>query len=133
MPATGRDRLLAADADCSHLTPVSGLLADGPKACDELRTSSDDASSRPCRRRRRRAVADTAIAGTPIATATARASQEKGDPKRDQQERADQVKHPDGDEPEVLGDAERTDDDECEREDSHDLLQANVRRWVRKD
>jgi len=91
---------------------------------------SDDASSRPCRRRLRRAVADTAIAGAPIAAAAAWASQENGDAKCDQQERADQVKHPDGDEPEVLGDAERTDDDECDREDSHDLLQANVRGWV---
>jgi hypothetical protein len=40
------------------------------------------------------------------------------------------VKHADGDEAKVLGDAERADDDECEREDSHDLQMSDVRGLV---
>ena len=130
MAASGRDHLFAVDAASSHSILVDGLLAEGPSPNREPRMLSDDASSQPGRWRLRRAVADTAIAGAPTAAATAWASQEKGHAKGDQQDRADKVKHPDGDEAEVLGDAERTDDDKCNREDSHDLLQANVRGWV---
>jgi hypothetical protein len=76
MSAFGRDYLFAVDADSSHSILVDGLLAEVPRASGELRMLSDDASSQPGRRWLRRAVADTAIAGAPIAAATAWASQE---------------------------------------------------------
>ena len=66
------------------------------------------------------------MANAPIAAAATREAQEKRNAQCDQQERADQVQHPDGDEAEVLGDADRTDDDEGDGKDSHDLLQVNV-------
>jgi hypothetical protein len=91
---------------------------------------SDDVSSQPGGRRLRRAVAATAIAGAPVTTATAWASQEKCHAECDQQKRADEVKHADGDEAKVLGDADRADDDECDREDSHDLQQSEVKGLV---
>ena len=84
------------------------------------------ASSHSSGRRLRRAVGATAIAGAPIAAATAWASHEKCHAECDEQQRADEVKHAEGDEAKVLGDAERADDDECEREDSHDPHMSDV-------
>lgn len=91
---------------------------------------SDVASNRPGIRRLGRAVAATTIAHAPIAVAAAWASQEECHAECDQQERADEVKHADGDEAKVLGNAERADDDECDREDSHDLQQSEVKGLV---
>ena len=120
---------LKLNGSCQPEAAVSGISFAAVAASGELRMLSVNASGLPGRWRLRRAV-DTAMTGAPIATAMARASQEKGRTKCDQQERADQVKHPDGDESEVPGDAERTNDDECDRENSHDLLQAKVSGWV---
>jgi len=59
---------------------VAGIQSNG-----ELRLLSDDESSRPGGRWLRRAVASTAIAGAPIAAATAWASEEKCHAECDQQ------------------------------------------------
>ena len=67
---------------------------------------SGHASSHPGGRRLRRARAATAIAGAPIAAAAVRAAEEKGHAECDQQERADEVEYADGDEAQVLRDAE---------------------------
>jgi hypothetical protein len=104
--ASGRDHLFAVDADSSHSILAEGLLDEGPSANGEPRMLSDHASRQPRRRRQRRAIADTAIAGAPIAAANAWASQEKRHAECDQQERADEVKHPNGDKAKVLGDTE---------------------------
>jgi len=64
-------------------------------------------------RRLRCGCAAAVTAGAPIAAATARTTKEKGHAECDKQKRADEVKHDDGDEAKVLGDAERTNDDEC--------------------
>jgi hypothetical protein len=93
--APGRNHLFAVDADSSHSTLLDGPLAEGPRANGELRMPSDGASSQSGRGRLRGAVAGTAIAGAPIAAATAWASQQKGHAECDQQERAEQVKHAD--------------------------------------
>jgi len=72
----------------------------------EPRMVSGHASSHPGRRRLRCARAANATAGAPIAAATAGAAEEKGHAECDQQERADEVEHADGDEAKVLSDAE---------------------------
>ena len=102
----GRDHLFAVDADSSHSILADDLLDEGPSANGEPRMLSDDASRQPGRRRLRRVVADTPIAGAPIAAASAWASQEKRHAECDQQERADEVKRANGDKAKVLGDAE---------------------------
>jgi hypothetical protein len=89
--------------------------------------SGGDASNQPGGRRLRCVRAATAISSAPIIAATARAAKEKGHTKRDQQERTDEVEHADGDEAKVLGDAERANHDECDGEDSHDVLPVDLR------
>ena len=69
--------LFAIDADSGHSILADGLLDEGPSANGEPRMLSDHASRQPGRRRLRRAVADIAIAGVPIAAANAGASKEK--------------------------------------------------------
>jgi hypothetical protein len=62
------------------------------------------------------------MSDAPITAANVRAAQEKGHAECDQQQRADEVEHADGDEAKVIGYAERTNDDQCDGEDSHDVL-----------
>jgi hypothetical protein len=69
-----------------------------------------------------------AVAGTPVAAATARSAEEKGHAESNQQNRSDEVEHADGDEAKVLGDPEQTDDDERDGEDSHDVLRVEVKK-----
>ena len=73
--------------------------------------------------------AATSIAGTPVVAAIARLAQEKGHTDRYEKQRADKVEHADGDEAKVLGDAERANHDECDGEDSHDVLPVGLRRF----
>jgi hypothetical protein len=100
-----------AGTTCSRSMPTAVIRSwqtvlhdEGPSANVEPRMLSDDASRQPVGRRR--AVANTTIAGAPIAAAKAWASHEKRHAECDQQERADEVKHANGDEAKVLGDAE---------------------------
>ena len=93
---------------------------------------SSKASNQPSGRRLRCARAATATAGVPIAAATARAAEEEGHAECDQQERANEVKHADGDQAKVLGDAERAYDDECDGENSHEVLRVEVRAWCER-
>jgi hypothetical protein len=86
-----------------------------------------DASNQPGGWWPRCTCAVTRIASAPIATATARAAEEKSHPECDQQQRADEVEHADGDEAKVIGDAERANDDERDGENSHDGLRADLR------
>ena len=92
----------------------------------DLRIVGGDASNQPGGWWLRCVCPATGIASAPIATATARAANEKGYSERDQQQRADEVEHADGDEAKVLGDAERANDDECDGEDSHGALRADL-------
>jgi len=62
-----------------------------------------------------------------MAAAMTRAAQEQGHAECDQQDRADEVEHADRDEAKVLGDAQGTNDDECDGEDSHDVLRVEVK------
>ena len=96
----------------------------------ELRMPDGDASNQSGGRWLRCVRADASIAGAPIVAATARAAEEKGHTECDKQERSDEVKHADGDEAKVLGDAERANYDECDGEDSHDVFRVELRRLV---
>ncbi|MBU6439675.1 MAG: hypothetical protein KGJ85_01045 [Betaproteobacteria bacterium] len=57
----------------------------------------------------------SATAGAPIPAASARVAKEQGRAECDQEQRADQVGHPDRDETQVPGHADQTDDDDSGR------------------
>ena len=86
-----------------------------------------DASNQPGGRWLWCVCAVTSIAGTPVVAATERVAQEKGHTERYQQQWADNVEHADGDEAKVLCDAERANHNQCDGEDSHDVLRVELR------
>jgi hypothetical protein len=64
----------------------------------------------------------------PFAAAVARAAQQQRHAEGDQENRSDEVERADREQAQVLGEAQRADDDEGDGEDSHDVLRVEVRR-----
>ena len=86
-----------------------------------------NASNQPGGRWLRCVCAGASIVGTPVVAATARVAQKKGHTERYQQHRADKVEHTDGDQAKVLCDDERANHNQCDGENSHDVLRVELR------
>lgn len=118
--------------DERRMNPLGGALIETGRASLPSCASTVNARRSERQSQRLHAPAGSARHAVRGSAAASPAAKQQCHAERDQQDRADEMKHAGRDEAEILRDAERSDDDECDGEDSHDRLRVEVERPLLK-